>query len=221
MDFKRAVFSAATALTLSVAMARGGEVLDFSALVGAGIQFNGTASSFQFNNNTGGNQWQITLENGGTGSALGLVGRFDGGPWSYGLITPSGPVEIANVNVVPASTLVITDGAGKLATAHVDWGQVSTYLSSGGLNANLTVNLSGLSYSGSNPDLLTFFSGPAGEANVSFQFIPGQDLNGLTGGTGPYTTSFSGSLSAVPEPTSILLLGLGIVLFGFRSFLKK
>jgi hypothetical protein len=221
MNSKRAVFSAVAAFTFSFAVAQGGEVLDFSALVGAGIQFNGTASSFQFNNNAGGNQWQITLESGGTGSALGLVGRFNGGPWSYGPITTSGFDETANVNLLPTATFTITDGGGNLATANVTWGQVSTYRSIGGLNASLSVNLSSLSYSGSNPDLLTFFSAGAGQANVSFQFNPSQDLNALTSGAGPYTTSFSGSLAVVPEPTSALLFGLGLALFGFRSFRRK
>jgi hypothetical protein len=98
---------------------------------------------------------------------------------------------------------------------------VSTYQGIGGLNANLTVDLSGLSYSGTNPDLSSFFSAPAGELNLSFQFNPAETLSQLSAGTGPYNTSFNGSLTPVPEPTSLLIFGMGFMLLGRRVFFKR
>jgi hypothetical protein len=202
-------------------MVLGTEVFSYSDVVGASIQFNGSASTFQFDNNpSSGDQWSITGESGGTGSAMSLQGSFSGGPWTVGAITTISGVETANVNASPSAMLTINDGAGHLATADVVWGQIYTYLGAGGLNANLAVNLSNLSYSGANVDLVNFFSSPAGELNLTFQFNPAMTLNQLTAGSGPYTTSFSGSLTPVPEPGVLAVFGLGFVLLG-RRLLKR
>jgi hypothetical protein len=212
--------SVAAALMLPAAMTQA-QVLNISGETGASIQFNGTGSSFQFNNNGAGNQWSVTTESGGLGTATGLLGVFNGGPWTYGAISTAFGIESASVSANPASKLIINDGVGFTAMANLDWVQVSTYQSSGYLNANATVNLSNLSYSGTNPDLQSFFSAPAGTATLSFQFNPAMDLNALSAGAGPYTTSFSATLSAVPEPTSALVFGLGVLLLGCRRFFRK
>jgi hypothetical protein len=208
MKIQKTFLSIALALTFTTAMTHALEVFNFSGEVGASMQFNGTASSFQFDNNVSGNQWWITSESSGS-SALGLQGLISGGPWSYGAITINGLQQYATVNPT-STTLTINDGAGFLATANLVWGAVSTYQSVGGVNTlNTTVNLSGLSYSGANVDLLNFFSAPAGELSLSFQFNPAMTLSQLTAGTRTYGTSFSGSLSTVPEPGTMLLGSLG------------
>ena len=66
--------------------------LNFSSTVGSTIQFNGTGSSFQFNSSLingpfFGSQWLIGSENGGTGSAVGLLGLVNNNPFHYGAIT--------------------------------------------------------------------------------------------------------------------------------------
>ena len=192
------------------------EIFSYSVLPGASIQFNGSASTFQFNPSTG-EQWSITGDSGGTGSALNLLGSFSGGPWTYGPITVNGSVQTATVNPTLA-VLTIDDGAGYTATADVTWGVLSTYLGLGAINANVTINLSNLSYSGANVDLLNFFSAPAGELTLNFTFDPAMTLSQLTAGSGPYTTSFSGSMTSVPEPSVLVIWGLGLVFLVRRSF---
>lgn len=219
-------------LALSVVTSQAQLSLNFASTPGATIQFNGTASSFQFDSSTlvlrppigayyVGSQWSIGSENGGTGSALGLLGVFTNNPFSYGPIaTPSPGVEIATVTG-PLGGLNLNDGLGNLLTGNINWIQLETDNSSGSINAALTVNITGLAYAGINPDLLTLVADGPGSMNVSFQFSPSMILSQLTSGSGPYNSSFSGSIS-VPEPMSagVLLLGLG-VLVCFQRFTQN
>ncbi len=216
MKIQKPCFSVVLALTLTTAMVQGVEIFNFNNLNAAAIQFNGSASSFQFNPSSG-FQWSITSESGGTGDATGLQGFFSGGPWVYGAITSVSGIQYATVTTT-SGTLTINDGAGYLATANVDWLQVLTSGGAGYLNVSAAVNLSDLSYSGANTDLLSFFSAPAGILDLSFTFNPVKQLSDLTSGSGPYTTSYSGSLTAVPEPGTLGICALGFVLLGRRIF---
>jgi hypothetical protein len=204
----------ASAMVFAASFAQAGPLsLNFSSLAGSTIQFNGVGSSFSLNP-VGGPQWSITSVSGGTGDALQLQGMFSGGPWLYGPITVNGPVESATV-ISPSGSFTIYDGSGGSATGTVNWVEVSTFASLGGINSNALVNISGMTYlPGSTPvvDLQNLVLSGAGSVNVTFQFNPGMKLSQLTSGTGPYQTSFSGSLSpaAVPEPSFVLLLGTGL-----------
>ena len=185
--------------------------LDFSANTGATLRFNGASDSFQFTTATNGYQWHITTESGGS-SAIGLNGSFNNGPFVYGPITSTGSgitlVQQAAVTG-PLANVVISDGSGNLSGT-VNFINVATFATAGGgVNANLTVNLTGVTYSGSNPDLELLKAEQPGTLDLSFQFSPGETLTQLSTGTGPYSTSFSGSLSVVPEPSTLALTGLG------------
>jgi len=210
--FFKAGLLAAVGFACSCATGQAAQFYNFANVVGSAIQFNGITSSFQFDANGAGNEWTITSETGQpSGSVLGLLGTFTGGPWTYGPITTTagGLIQSANI-VASAASLSIKDGASQIATADVLWGTVSTFQSFGGLNASLTVNLSNLSYTGANSDLAAFFSNPSGALDVTFNFNPNGTLTQLTTGTGPYLSSFSGSLSAVPEPSTWSILSLGL-----------
>jgi hypothetical protein len=215
---------------LTTAFTVGAQGLNFSSTVGSTIQFNGNSSSFQFNSSTSpvfggifnGSQWLVSSQTGGTGAATGLLGLFNNGPFSYGSITTivsgAGVDESAPVTG-PTGALVINDGSGFNLTGNINWGELSTHNYLGGINATLAVNITGLSYAGTNPDLIAFAGGNSAAMDLTFQFAPGMSLADLTSGTGSYLTSYSGSLTTtVPEPTTIgcLVLGLGILTFSRR-----
>jgi hypothetical protein len=212
------------------ASAQGSLGLNFSSTPGSTIQFNGAASSFQFNPSTSsifggvflGSQWIIGSQTGGIGGGVGLKGLFNNGPFSYGPITTVGSEQSATVTG-PTGQLVIQDGSGFDLTGNIDWLQISTFNSSGAINADLVVNVTGLNYAGSNPDLLTLVANGPGALNLTYQFSPGKTLSDLTKGSGSYQTSYSGSLSVVPEPTSTvcLLLGLGALTLSRRKIFSK
>ncbi len=195
--------------------------LNFVVNTGAALQFNGASDSFQFTSApASGYQWHITSESGGS-SAVGLNGSFNNGPFLYGPITSTGSgltlVQKATVTG-PLANLIINDGSGHNLSATVNFSDVETFATSGGgMNANLAVNLSGVTYSGSNPDLLILKAVQTGTVDLSFQFSPGETLTQLSTGTGPYSTSFSASLIVVPEPSTLALVGLGgLVLLHLR-----
>lgn len=204
-----------------------GLTLNFANNTGAPIVFNGSSDTFQFNTASSGPQagyqWHVTTENGG-GSAVGLLGSITGGPFSYGSISSTGSgitlIQTASVSG-PIGNLVINDGAGFNLTGSVNLESVTTYSTTlGALNSGLLVNLTGVAYGGSNSDLIYLMAHQPGTLNLSFQFSPGQTLTTLSSGTGPYSTSYSGSLTVVPEPSVMAiagLSGLGVLLLKRRN----
>lgn len=214
------LFTGVAAITaLSLVSSQADLTLNYASTQGATIQFNGTGSSFQFNNSTlySGTQWEIGSESGGTGSAVGLFGVVNNSPFSYGPITtvslPGLNYQYATVTG-PLGGLSISDGSGYFLTGSIDWLQVATYNYAGAINGQLAVNVTGVAYGGTNPDLQTFAANAPASMSLTFQFAPGKTLSQLTSGTGPYTTSFSGSLTVVPEPSALTLALLGLVVGG-------
>jgi hypothetical protein len=222
---------ATTVIGLTTALTVGAQGLNFSSTPGSTIQFNGNGSSFQFDPSTSpvfggvfnGSQWLVGSQTGGTGAAIGLLGLFNNGPFSYGPITTvinGSSVDESATVTGPTGGLQINDGSGFDLTGNINWGELSTHNYLGGINATLAVNITGLSYTGSNPDLTAIADGGSAAMDLTFQFAPGMSLADLTSGSGPYQTSYSGSLATVvPEPTSIgcLLLGLGVLTIARRA----
>ena len=206
---------AAGGLALSALTSQANLVLDIANSPGATIQFNGSADTFQFNASSwtgfAGSQFYVNNESGSdqTGSALGLQGSVLNGPFSYGpIITTSGDVQTATVNG-PLGQLSISG-----LTGNVNWMTVSTDLNAGGINAALTVNITGLTYTGSNPDLQTMVAEgqQGGSMDIVFSFNPNGTLTDLSTGA-PQSSTFAGTI-AVPEPGTLIAGALLLLPFG-------
>ena len=219
MKHIKPIIAGVVGLAFSAGVSQAQLSLNFSSSPGSSIQFNGAASSFQFNpstftgfNNTYlGTSWFIGSEAGGS-SALGLFGSVGNGPFNYGPITINGPLQTASI-LGPLGALDIKDGSGFDLTGSVNWEQIQTSAFAGALNAALLVNVTGLTYTGTNPDLLALMAAGVGQMNLSFQFSPGETLTQLSTGVSPFSTTYAGSVSPAPEPGSVGLLvaGLGVL----------
>jgi hypothetical protein len=188
--------------------------------MGRPSRFNSNSST---SNNFVGSQWQIGSESGSqaTGSAVNLFGVVGNGPFSYGAVSttpiPFGTLQTATITG-PSGALAINDGAGNFLTGNVDLIELDTFDFLAGINASLMINVTDVAYTGNNQDLKTLLADSPASMDLTFQFSPGMTLSDLSAGSGPYQTSFSGSLSVVPEPTSVgcFLLGLGVLIFTRR-----
>jgi len=188
------------------------DTINFSSGLGAKVEFAGATDTFIFVDGLGGRDFKITLISGSPGTGFtslpGLEGNI-GGTFTIGAITTSGATQTAPVT--GSGTFSIYDGAGSTLTAVLTWVDIATIGTGGTINAIGTVNLSSFLYSGANTDLLALASNPSGIVVTSFQFIPGLNLTALTTGTNVNSTSYSGSLTAVPEPTTLALVGSVLV----------
>ena len=223
--FSRAIKAVIAVVALALSTSAGytqGLTLDFASSPGDSVIFGGSNNTFQFSS-TNGFQWVITGESGGS-SAVGLFGSINNGPFHYGPITSSfgGVVQQASV-LGPLGNLVINDGTGNL-TGTVNWIDISTLFTAVGVfNAAVQLNVTGITYSGTNPDLQTLMANQPASLGLSFNFSPGMSLTDLSTGSGPYDTSYSGSISVVPEPASLtlsILGGFGLLYFSVRKSRK-
>ncbi len=187
--------------------------LNLSNLTGTEVVFSGGA--FNFTGNTNGYQFGITSVNGGVGDSVGLQGFVSpGGPFVIGTITTSGSLQSAPVT--GSGTLHITDSAATDLTGTITWIDISTLGVGGIIDLTGLVNLTGITYGGANNDLGALAAAGAASDVVTFQFVPAQTLTQLktTGGS----TSYSGSITAIPEPSSIMLTIVGLLgLLMFRN----
>ena len=203
-------------------------VFNISSVPGSSIEFTGQGGShadINFDPGLTGRDFQIDLVLGGTGSATGyrgnISGIYDMGP----VTTVSGPVPLVETAPVAGTgTFSIFDGVDTL-TATVAWVEANSLKTSAISVAALGVagNLSAISYSGTDPDLLAFAAGIDETAVLSFLFPPpGKSLAELTN-PGSEATSYSGlagSRTDVPDSgTTLVLLGMG--LFGLSMIRRR
>jgi hypothetical protein len=100
-------------------------------------------------------------------------------------------------------------------TAKIAGIDLATLGSHGSFNMDGDLNLTSVSYSGTNADLIDLQKQGAGAGVVvlGFQFLPAQSLTSLAAAGSDRRSSYSGSISSIPEPSGLTLLGVGALAF--------
>ena len=185
--------------------------LDFASIPGASIRFTGTGDLVTFP--SAGKGFQIT-DSDGVGDSVGLKGAITGS-FTIDAIqkttTPAGQLQSAAINS-NSGKLSIWDTNNKLFSADLAFTTISTLGRTGGLDAGLLgLNLTNLSYNGTNTDLLALFQAGRATQSMTFQFGTAKNLEYLTKDGRVTTTSYSGTISAVPVPAAAWLFGSALV----------
>jgi hypothetical protein len=192
--------------------------LNFDSLPGATVNFFGNTNTLVFLPEGGGFDFQITSALGGFADpdTLGLTGNIEG-VFTIGSISSPLP-GIQQAPVSGSGTFSIEDEAGQLLVATVTWKDIITVGTGGVINMNGLMNLTGVTYSGANADLLQLLISGDGAATITFQFVPARPLSQLVADGTIHSTAYSGSV--VPEPATLLLLGSGLTGLGAYQNLK-
>src|SRR5215831_16090516 len=200
-EFKRLII--ATTLGMAFAFASNSAwalQVDYSNTTGSSISFDGSGN---FSFSPASDSFSVT-----SGSAAGLLGDISG-TFTIGSITTSGVQSSAPVS--GSGELVIHDGASNFK-ATLQWVDIVQLGTGSTLNDLGTVNLTGISYGGSNADLLALANAGSGINVLTFQFAPAVSLSDLANSA--HSTSFSGSIftpEVVPDGgMTATLLGLAL-----------
>jgi hypothetical protein len=211
-------------------------VFDIANQLGSSIEFNGDGTTTTItltpslnsppNPITGNHDFTITNVHGGVtpigapGSAAGFSGDITGPGFTYsaGDIVVNGATQTAALGGAGNVLHLGPDGGGDSLTADIAGINIMTMGTGGTVNFTGTVNLTNISYTGTNTDLLTFLSqttgpGNGGVASLTFQFIPSKSLTDLLG-PGTFDASYSGTLAAVPEPGTVVMAMAGLPVMG-------
>jgi hypothetical protein len=220
---KQKITVAAVAAGLAFTAVTSHATLNFAGINNA--QFNASGDTFQLNPIAGSIATpQFTF----TGADAGLTGWITGAPWAVTLAsltsTTVGSITYEQAPVVGGGQLNIFDGL-KTLTGNLVWLQIHTLSNGqGGVADSLSVNLTGLAYTGVNADLLTLLAGKNGNLNMTFQFSgTSPNLTSIyAGNTGVNTASYSGSISStavsgVPEPSTIVAGAMLLLPFGVST----
>ena len=174
----------------------------YASTPGSFIHFDGL-HHFSFTPST--NNFQVS-----NGSCAGCLGEITG-TFTIGTIT-QGPPGFFTAPVTGSGTFVIHDGMGNNLTATLTWVDIQQHGTAGNLNVAGVVNLTGITYAGTNPDLVALRNAGSGSNGLSFTFNPAVSLQRLRNGPGAHNTSFSGTISTLPDGgTTVALLGLALV----------
>ena len=195
---KKKVLIGLLALTLGVAAKASS--FDYASTTQTGITFNGTGN-FSFSPSS--DNFKVT-----DGTAAGDLGEITG-TYTIGAITTTAGVSTANVT--GNGQFIIHDGAGHDFTANLVWDDIFQFGSGGGLNTAGSANLTGITYTGSNADLLALALRGTANNVLTFQFSPPESLTILASGGSSLSTSFSGTVSVPDGGTTVALLGCALV----------
>jgi hypothetical protein len=228
MNVKTLAFAAALTLVL-VSRTRAEFILDFASAAGTGggtgatIHFvggGGSSATMTFPNNTASDSFVITTSN-GVGDSLGKFGDI-GGTYTVGSVTTVVP-GYETAPVTGTGTLTIHDGSGHDLTGTLTWDTIASIVTAGSVNLTGTVNLTSITYSGTNKDLLQLTNPNKAVTVLSFQFPTSggaTDLKSLEADSAVNDSSYSGTISN-PEPSSIILFGFGLAGFAGYSWRRR
>ena len=217
MKLKPTIAAIAAGLTLSVAMGQG--TLNFRGL--NDIQFNAAGNTFQLNPVAGSS---LTPEFIFTGAASGVSGWITGSPWAVNLASlfsaTGGGLTYQEAAVAGGGQLNLFDGVNTL-TGNLSWLTINLLSNGqGGVADSLSVNVTGMTYTGANADLRALAIDGNANLNLTFQFSgAAPTMTSLFNGT--TTASFSGSASAAPEPSTQALLLLPVIFMALRRWRKR
>ncbi len=208
MNTKSSLSTTATALLVAaVALLSATKVkavsFDYSNTVGSSIAFAGDGT-FSFTPAL--DNFKVT-----TGGASGFLGDITG-TFTIGAITTLGPLSTAPVTGTGA--LLIDDGGGFSLTAILTWVDIQQLGTGGSLNFGGAVNLTGITYGGSNSALVALAAAGSGIDVLSFQT---SGLSLATLASSPHQSSFSGTIVSVPDGGATIglfgfaLLGIGVI----------
>jgi len=178
----------------------------FESGLGSAINFNGTGG-FYFSVDGAGNDFQITGPIGN--SANGDYGTMGTQVFTIGTISGN------SASVSGSTTLTIVGGGGTL-TGTLTWLNIQQQGTGGNLNLIGNVNLTGVTYTGTDATLKALATNSGGNDldTLSFQFGSDMTLAQLVGPPAQ-NSSYSGSISNSPDGgATVMLLGAALSAMG-------
>jgi hypothetical protein len=136
--------------------------------------------------------------------------------WQMGTINSLGG-GTEEAKVTGTGRFRINDGSGTCVggcdfSGDLTWDDIFSIGSGDGFNMNALVNVTNLSYAGTNADLLALLAAVSGKTTVSFTFASPMSLTALKAAGASTLDAYSGQYTPTPEPNFYALLAMGLAL---------